>query len=211
MPLNLKTGTFVPFVKYNAKTGRWAARFGEDKHEIEFANPRLVFGFDTIQTGWILFGTTGAPQTLWDPALTVEAPRPDWDKVKRGFRVLVMGNDALKEARGQKLGVRELMSNATAMTVSLSAVYEQYEQGRAANPGCLPFVKNTEVNKRTGNFGAVYEPVFQIVSWVPMSKLDALKEAVAADHGVDEPPPEPEGAEDDGIPYENDDDRDIPF
>ena len=212
MPLNLKTGAFFPFVKFDAKRGTWAARFGEDKDETAFKHPKLVFGLDTIQTGWILFGQTGAPRLAWDVSLTVEAPRPEWgEKAKRGFRVLVVGNDPIKEANGQKLGVRELMSNAGVTKTAISALYDLYEQDRGKHPNALPYVHNTECEKHTGSFGAVFEPKFAILGWVPMAKLTALTDAVAADHGVDEPPPEPEGAEDDGIPYENDDDRDIPF
>ena len=45
MPLNLTVneGDFTPFIKYNAKAGRWYAKFEGQASEVEIINPRLLF------------------------------------------------------------------------------------------------------------------------------------------------------------------------
>jgi hypothetical protein len=193
MPLHLGGGSFTPFIKYNAKTGRWSARFGDSRQETEFEKPRLIFDFANIKTGWIKFNQTGAPRFTWDADISNPGPKPEWgdDKTHRGFKVNVAGGDDIP---GGRLGLRELMSNSGAMNNAMAAMYEQYEQGVAAHPNGVPFFVNTGTIKKNTNFGPVYEPVFILKAWVDRAKVPELNAAeTSADDGyVDEPYSEPE-------------------
>ncbi len=190
MPLNLSAsgGDFMPYLKFNAKAGRFYARFEEIDEEVEVPPPRLLFDFDNIQTGWIAFGVTGAPQVLWDPSLTQEAPKPSWEGAKRGFRVAVIGNDKIQVAGNRVLGVRELMATATAIITPILKMYEFYETDQPSD--ALPFYKCTRVNAVKGHKGAVnYEPVFEFMQWIDRARVPGL-EAVA-DHGEQAQEPAP--------------------
>lgn len=191
LPLNTNTGSFTPYIKYNAKAGRWFARFkaqgGGWTEDIEVERPRLVFDFDHIRTGWILFPPSGAPQTVFDPpeALadpTAQAQRPPGDNWKRGFRVLVAGNDPIQSANGQTLGVRELMSNANALIGPILEMYNAWEQEVQQNPGKVPFYACNGIKAVGGGQGATnYQPVFELLGWVSRDKVPGLEEAVQSE------------------------------
>jgi hypothetical protein len=55
MPLNLTTseGEFTPYIKYNAKAGRFYVRPDGGTEDVEISNPVLAFDMANIKTGWI--------------------------------------------------------------------------------------------------------------------------------------------------------------
>jgi hypothetical protein len=176
-------GDFVPFMKYNAKTGIWSARFGEDKQETRFQNPRLVFDFTNMKTGWIQFGETGPPLTQWDRVLDEEGPRPDWEKVKRGFRVLVLGLDKIKTNRGeQTLGKRELMSNSMALNGAIESMYEVWEDS-LEGPGddSLPFFEHIATEMKGSGLKESAIPIFKLVKMGPRSAFPQFDEGAVED------------------------------
>ena len=95
MPLNLSVneGDFTPYLKYNAKAGRFYVKAEGATEEAEILNPLLAFDMAHIRTGWLFYQEGTGPQKVWDPSRDQMAPRPPGpQKWKRGFEVLVYGN-----------------------------------------------------------------------------------------------------------------------
>lgn len=169
MPLNLSVSDgseFVPYLKYNAKAGRWFVK-NQDGAEVEIINPRLAFDFANIKTGWIMFSKGMGPMSFWDTN-GVMAAKPEGD-YRRGFYVKVCGGDSL--AGVGPLGVRELCSTAGAMINAILPMYEQYERDAPQNAGKVPFYTCTGVQPVAGVHGTNYEPIFQLTAWVDRSRL----------------------------------------
>lgn len=210
MPLNLNPRSdkdFVPYLKYNAKAGRWYARFDGQSADVEVQTPRLVYDFQNIKVGWIAFAASGPPQFAWDADSATAGPRPDWPKVKRGFCVHVVGRDKVPAAQNQTLGVRELMSTASAIIEPLLAMYAQWEEHRASKPTELPVFHCTGVKAVVGKNGTNYIPVFNLLTWVERDMVKELDGAPMRDNAgafgtsghedSEQPPP----FTDDDIPF----------
>jgi hypothetical protein len=206
MPINLRvSGDFTPYLKYNSKAGRWYARFDGVNSDVEIANPRIAIDLENIKTGWIAFSQTGGPpQILWDPSQAEESPKPNWEGVKRGFRVVVVGRDAVTTA-GAVLGEREVMATANAIIKPIIDMYNQWEKDRGDHPGCIPVYRCTGVVALNGRNGVNYEPVFKLLSWIARDKMPELASQETlhdvAFNDVDEP---------EGMTVQDDGD-DIPF
>lgn len=186
MPLNLSAndGEFTPYLKYNAKAGRFYIRPQGATEDVEIERPRLAFDMANIRTGWLYYAEGSGPEKLWDPSPTQMAPRPPGPKkFKRGFEVMVYGNDQIRGIG--VLGLREFSSTANNVIVSIVSMYSEYEAGVADNPGCVPFYACTGVKAIPGSYGTNYEPQFELKAWVPRSKIPAFDEV--ADRSL--PPP----------------------
>lgn len=213
MPLNLSVGgeEFTPYLKYNAKAGRFYVRPKDAQQDVEVEKPRLLFDMINIKTGWIFYQEGVGPERVWDPSPSQAAPRPAGPrKFKRGFEVMVVGGDNLHGIG--KLGLREFSSTATNVISAIHKMYAAYEAGLAANPGCVPFYRCTAVLGVQGSYGTNYEPVFELISWVDRKKApefdahlaSADNEDARKPNGMDErnPPPPAKGPElDDSIPF----------
>ena len=166
MALNIGStgGDFDPYVKYNAKAGRWYL-----KDDVEVQNPVFVADFSSIKTGWLLFLEGQAPDNTWDADLSNPAPKPS-DKHKRGFKLRLFS--------GQHFGgVVELSSSSMHLCASINDLYTQYEAGAASNQGMLPVVKYTGSTPMKDKMGTNYKPNFVIEKWVPRpAEFDAVKE-----------------------------------
>ena len=69
MSLNIgSNGSSRPYVKYNAKSGRWSRR-GENGEDVDIANPTFAADMANIQTGWMRFREGQAPDRVLDPSL----------------------------------------------------------------------------------------------------------------------------------------------
>ncbi len=190
MPLNLSIndGEITPYLKYNAKAGRFYVRADGSQQDYEVVNPRLVFDMANIKTGWIFYQEGVGPEKVWDPSPSQIAARPAGPrKFKRGFEVMVFGNDQLPGFG--PLGLREFSSTATNVISSMLAMYAEYEAGMSANPQAAPFYVCTGVKPIQGTYGTNYEPQFALKGWVPRSKIPAFD---ARDH--DQPASVPAGA-----------------
>lgn len=177
MPLNLSTseGEFVPYLKYNAKAGRWYVRPKDAQRDVEVVSPRLAFDFASIKTGWLYYAEGSGPEKVWDPSLTQAAQKPPGPKkFKRGFEVLVYGGDDIPGVG--KLELREFSSTANTAISAILKMYEDYEKGAAANPGKVPFYKCTGVTEVPSSYGTNYEPVFSFVAWVERKNIPAFDE-----------------------------------
>jgi hypothetical protein len=210
MPLNLRknSGEFTPYLKYNAKAGRWYVK-GE-QGEVEVMLPRLVFDMPHVKTGWLYYEEGSGPEKVWDPSPTVEAPKPaGGKKFKRGFEVMVFGPDKLDGAN-EKIGLREFSSTADNCIAAFVDMYSQYENAMKSNPGKLPFFGCTGVQAISGRYGTNYEPTFKLIGWVERSKIpefdvakpDTSPPADDWQAPLEHPSKErPEDALDDAIPF----------
>jgi hypothetical protein len=182
MPLNLRSnsGAFVPFVKYNAKSGRFSARFQGVQGDVDLPLPiRLAFDFEHIQTGWIRFNQQGGPpDVLWDPTLVQEAEAPS-DKHRRGFRVLVYGTQQAAGAQNERIGLREIMANSAIFIEAINAMYGEYEAGQVDRPDQLPVFQCTRTESIKGVHGINYRPVFTLERWVERAQIPGLDDALA--------------------------------
>ena len=174
--LNLSTGgDSSPYIKYNAKAGRWFVRSHEGK-DVEVPNPRFAIELENFKTGWISFPAGSPPSFIWDEQ-GVRAPRPEGGDYKEGFEVWVMGTDPQPALGGAPIGVRQWTATAYAAKAGVTALNGLYEQHKGDNPDKMPVVRMVSVNVIKGDYGDNYEPVFQIELWVERSKVPSLIEA----------------------------------
>ncbi len=190
MSLNLSTGgDFSPFIKYNAKAGRWFVR-GDNDTDVEIPNPRFAIDLENIRVGWILFPQASPPSFVWDFE-GVRAPKPEGD-YKDGFKAFVMGTDPQPGLANQNIGVREWSSNAYAAKAGMMALYRQYEATEKQNPNGIPVVRCVSVKVIKGEYGDSFEPEFIIDAWVNRGRVQQLTAAVAADLQSVQPTPAPD-------------------
>jgi hypothetical protein len=159
MGLNIEkqTGSFLPWVKFNGKSGRWSAKI--DGVEQEVNNPTFVADFANIKTGWLKFGAPGiAPEWVEHVSLTSKVARPSPDH-KEGFRVNLFS----KASFG---GVVNMMANSMHLTAAIAEMYDEYEAGLAANKGKLPVIKCTGVDAMKDKMGTNYKPKFKLEKWI---------------------------------------------
>lgn len=173
MPLNLSVseGDFTPYLKYNAKAGRFYAKPENGDSEIEILNPSIAIDMANIRTGWLYYAEGSGPEKVWDPSPDTAAPKPPGPKkFKRGFEVLVIGNAEIP-GTGQRLGLREFSSTAGNVITSILRMHAEYEAGMAANVGKVPVYACKGVKPINGAYGTNYEPLFQLVQWVGRSQV----------------------------------------
>lgn len=181
MPLNLSVsdGEFVPYLKYNAKAGRFYVKPEGATSDIEIMNPLLAFDMENIKTGWLYYAEGSGPEKLWDPSLSQMAPRPPGPKkFKRGFEVMVYGN-AIIPGTQKKLGLREFSSTAGNVITAILNMYADYEAGAKANVGMIPVYACEGVKPINGAYGTNYEPMFTLKTWVPRAKVPEFDEHAA--------------------------------
>lgn len=158
MALNIVSqgGDFDPYVKYNAKAGRWYIK-GENG-EVEVQNPVFVADFANIKTGWLLFLEGQAPDKVWDVSLTQPAPKPS-DAHKRGFGLRLFSKTSFG-------GVVDLSGASMHLNGSINDLYTAYEVAPEAKQGLLPVVKFAGATPMKDKMGTNYKPNFVIEKWV---------------------------------------------
>lgn len=175
MALNFGTAPsdFLPYLKFNAKAGRFYKR--ENDMDVEVEKPTFVADFANLQTGWFCYAEGQAPSITLDPSLEVIAPKPS-DKHKRGFKVEIFAK--------QVGGLVEFASASMHACKAIGEVYDAYEAGKAANAGKLPVIACTSVQPQKDKLGTNYKPVFEITKWVEkpveFTKTATATPAVAA-------------------------------
>lgn len=173
MPLNLTVGDadFTPFIKYNAKAGRFYVRPEGATEEVEINNPFLAFDMAHIRTGWLYYAEGSGPEKVWDPSPTTMAPKPPGPrKFKRGFEVMVYGNNLIP-GTNKKIGLREFSSTAGNVISAILRMHAEYEAGLPQNPDKVPAFACKGVKPITGMYGVNYEPMFELRQWVERSKI----------------------------------------
>lgn len=173
MPLNLSIsdGDFTPFLRYNAKAGRFYVRAEGASEETEIHNPLLAFDMANIKTGWLHYSEGAGPQKVWDPSQEQSAPKPPGpQKWKRGFEVMVYGNGIIP-GTNQKIGLREFSSTAGNVIGPMLRMHADYEAGMIQNAGKIPVYGCSGVKAINGMHGVNYEPLFALKQWVDRTKV----------------------------------------
>jgi hypothetical protein len=186
VPLNLTVndGDFTPYLKYNAKAGRFYIKPEGSTDEVEITKPVLAFDMLNIKTGWLYYAEGAGPEKVWDPSSTQAAPRPPGPKkFKRGFEVMVFGNATIPGTT-QKIGLREFSSTAANVIAAMLRMHADYEAAAAANPDSVPVFACEGVKPITGTYGTNYEPLFILKGWVPRGRVPDFDEHAP-------PPPKP--------------------
>lgn len=144
MPINVSSGEIKPFIKYNAKAGRWFV--GEDELPLPV---RLVADFQNLHTGWFRFSEGMAPERVLDPALDNQAPKPD-QGFKRGFILTVLS---------KQHGALEFSSASFHTLSAIADVFNEWENGDTTK---LPIIECSGVTAMKDKFGTNYKPSFKI-------------------------------------------------
>jgi len=183
MGLNISNGggeDFKPYIKYNAKAGRWYVK--KDEGEVEVNNPVFVADFANIKTGWMLFAAGVAPSVILDPSLEVPAAKPS-ELHKRGFELEVFSKATLG-------GVVVFSSTSGIVGAAINEIYDQYEKEKGANVGSLPVIQCNGVTPEVGKHGTNYKPNLSIAKWVPRPAEFGSKAASNTNTAPSAPAPE---------------------
>lgn len=167
-------GDFLPIVKYDSRAGRLfrvdrvQTAMGWEKTPVDITTAfKAVVDLDNLETGWINFPQSGAPQYTMVPVGQHIPARPSQDH-KNGIRFVVKldGNSA-----GGTAAIREMSSNAKAFLQGMETLYTAYLAQKDANPGKLPVVILKTTMPVTSGSGAQkstnYVPVWEIAGWAP--------------------------------------------
>ena len=170
------TGDFTPFVKYNAKAGRWYVK--KDDEELEVQNPVFVADLKNAKKAWMWFMEGQAPDVKLFPDLTTAIPKPS-ENHKMGISINLFSEASFG-------GVVKLESNSINTCSALGALHALYEAAPESKEGKLPVVRVTGAEAIKGNYGTNYKPTFVIEKWVDRpAAFDALADS-------DEQTPAPE-------------------
>lgn len=187
MKAPVASGDFNTFIKYDARAGRWYTKPDGGGELYEVTNMTAVMDLENIRTGWFEFAEGQAPIKTLDPSLSEAAPKPG-DKAKRGFEVMMFSEKNIG-------GLREFSSTAGTVIDSMNAVYDEWEAGKAQNPGKVPVVKCQGVTAVKSSKSTNYSPALHIVSWVdrpaelPTFESAPATAAPAAQAASHAPPP----------------------
>ena len=192
--LNEGGGNFTPYIKYNAKAGRWYVREGEgnEAHDVEVQPDKMVFvaDIDNIEIGWIKFPQGGAPETVLAPATSTKPDRPA-DDFKSGFRLKIFSAANLD-------GLREWMASSTLVNGAINELYDAYEKEVGNHAGECPVVRFTGAQPVVNKHGTNYKPGFEIVQWTARpAEFDGAEANPPAQQqsapatGANDPPPPP--------------------
>lgn len=183
MPLNIATAEFTPFLKYDAKSGRFKVKAdAQDQPWVEIRDFTLAFDMANIRTGWIHYPQDGPPHKVWSASVTSDVgPRPG-PEYKLGFEVPVFGNLKIPNTN-TPMGLRTWSSNAFVTVGAINDMYAAYEKDAPANPGKVPLYAFQGVKEITMTFVdnhgiprdvTVYKPIFGLQGWIDRNRVAAL-------------------------------------
>lgn len=177
MPLNLepRSADFIPYVKFNAKAGRWYSKT-ETGEEFEVSNMTAIFDLESIRVGWLLFTEGLAPDATWDSGPTAAAPPTP--QHKRGFSLNVYSKKELG-------GIREFSSTSNITIVAIKELYDKFENAPERKQGMVPVVRCDNVLPVKSKFGTNYQPVLTLTKWVP--RPAELPAHLGPGNGADKP------------------------
>lgn len=165
-------GNIVPFVKYDARAGRFFRNDRTEQNGAYSNNPvditqnfKAVVDLEHVEVGYMKFAAASAPEYLLVALGDPMPQKPADPKWKQGARVMMK----LHQSCGGD--VRETTSNAAAFLKGIDELHTAFEAGKAANPGKLPIVilKTTLpiVSGAGQQKSTNYQPVFEITGWAP--------------------------------------------
>lgn len=193
--LKRRTGNIIPFMKYNAKLGRFYIR-NEDGDEVELndgAPWKAVADLENIEIGPMKFDKATGPDARLVRAGEEVPPIPDGFKM--GFRLLWFGEKSLG-------GLRELMSTSALVGDAIEELHERFEAEAPKHPGKAPVVQYNGATPNRGSYGTNYRPNFEIVGWV--DRPDAFPDVEDGGSGSGPTPSRADAAAsilDDDIPF----------
>lgn len=174
-------GDFAPWIKYDARAGRWFRKGEGDEDQVDITNDfAAVFDFDQVEVGWIIYAE-GVQPLYHTQDISLGVPnRPEGSaKWKQGFRLMI----ALPGRLGG--GVFEVSSTAFAFIEEIDRLHTVYSEAKAANPGKLPVLKMSgttavETKTKEGGKSRNYRPNLEIAAWVDRPATLPLKDAKPA-------------------------------
>lgn len=178
------SGDFIPYIKYDARAGRWHTKMDGDELE-EVGNMTAIFDMDSLKTGWFEYFEGQAPEKTFDPSLSEAAPKPG-EKAKRGFLLNIYSEKNIG-------GLREFSSTAACVIESMNTLYDEWQAGKDANTGKMPVVKCKGVTSIKTAKSTNYAPALEIVSWA--DRPDAFDEVPEQKDAGATPTPAPAAAE----------------
>ena len=133
------------YLAFKAQAQNWQTTQDGEKSIVDWTHAIWLLG--EAMTGWSYWPDGEAREWVWDDEIGVAGPKPMGEKWERGFEVLIQIMD------GDKPTTDFLIYNATGVGAKLGfqALYAEYEEQAADNPGKVPVVKNNGVtpSKRT--------------------------------------------------------------
>lgn len=165
-------GDIIPFVKYDARAGRFFRRDRSEQGGQYVSNDvdvtaafKAVVDLENVEVGFMKFGNGSAPEFLLVKLGDPMPHKPADPGFKQGARIMMK----LHQSCGGD--VRECASNAAAFLKGVDDLHTAFEAGRAANPGKLPVVilkTTTPITSGSGQKKSTnYQPVFEITGWAP--------------------------------------------
>jgi hypothetical protein len=159
------SGNFLPAYKYDARAGTLYTqdrvyRDGQWQSEQHDATEdEVIFDLANVQVGWMKFPKGATPEMVLKPVGEDIGERPSADH-KEGLRLLVkIPNDPA--------GPRELFSTSVALWHGIDQLHDAYLIGIKTNPNKLPLVILADTREVRSQDNVSFEPIFEIVKWVP--------------------------------------------
>jgi hypothetical protein len=134
------------FIAFKPQSRNWQTSQDGEKSVVDWNH--AIWHLGEARTGWSRWPEGEAREWIWDSEIGVASPEPLGEKWERGFEVSlqILGPD-------DEPATDTLIYNATGVGAKLGfqALYLEYEEQVADNPGQVPVVKNDGVTpgKRT--------------------------------------------------------------
>jgi hypothetical protein len=186
-----EAGDFLPILKYDARAGRMfridsiQTAQGWDRTPVDITSTfKALIDLENTEVGWIDFSTGGAPSFVMVPYPGHKLPDRPGPKHKHGLRFTV------KLANTVGGDVRQIAGTSASFLNGMEALVKAYNTDKAAHPGMLPAIVLKATMPITTGSGQKqstnYQPVFEIVAWVPRpaDMLAAVQGAKAAANGA---------------------------
>lgn len=162
--LSMGDGNFTPYVKFDARAGRWFTKGADGDIDIT-DNFVAVFDLDQVEVGWMMFASGVAPVYVTQDINLGVPPKPASGDFKQGFRLNIALPGSI--AGG---GARELSSTARAMIGVIDRLHTEFLEAPERSQGKLPVLKmnGTTVIETKGPKGVTrnYSPNLMISGWV---------------------------------------------
>lgn len=164
--INTEAGNFDPFVKFDARAGRWFRKGKEGEPDtIDITESfGAVFDLSDVEVGWILFAAGAGPVYITQDVSKGLPQKPAGGDHKQGFKMRIVLPDHLGG------GVHELASTAKALIGVIDTMHTAYVAAPESRQGKLPVYKMTGTttieSKAPTGVTRNYAPKMELVSWV---------------------------------------------
>jgi hypothetical protein len=179
--INTETsGEFRPYLKYDARAGRFFRAKNKDANEQSDVdvthNFAALMDLEHIKIGWLHFPAGAAPHYVVQDISKGMPERPAGGQHKQGFvmNLMLAGNQQ----------VYEMSSSSKATVGSFNLLHDEYLAAPESKQGKLPIVSfvGTNIIETSSSKGTTrnYQPVWKITGWVARpAVLDVKPEGAA--------------------------------